>query len=228
MNDQTEENNEGDQSGPSIRLRESGGTVSGRSCPHCDTPMGAHDMICMECGYNTQTGEFIRTTTSGRRGPRLGVWLLLFLVIVTAWIGFRRPEWIEPGRRALVATYRWAREAVNPVPEVSGEDPVAPEPASSEDREEPDDRAAGSQRAEIQDRLNREYPPLVPGQSATFELDDGSTFRGEFRGVEGDQAVIKREDGRLVRGPLNRLSRETRLRCDPQARAKWVEERMGE
>ncbi|AKJ65662.1 hypothetical protein [Kiritimatiella glycovorans] len=226
MSDRTEENHGSDQGGPSFRLRESGGPVSGKSCPHCNAPMGGQDVICMECGYNTQTGEIIRTTTSRRRGPRLGVWLLLFLLVAVVWIGFRRPEWIEPGRRAFVATYRWAREAVNPVPEVSGEDPVAPEPASSADRAEPDDRAAGSRRAEIQDRLNRKYPPLVPGESATFELDDGTTFRGEFRGLEGDQAVIKREDGRLVRGPLNRLSRETRLRCDPQARAQWVEERV--
>jgi hypothetical protein len=35
--------------------------TTGRRCPHCFADMGLEAIICIQCGYNTETGKRLRT-----------------------------------------------------------------------------------------------------------------------------------------------------------------------
>lgn len=80
-------------------------------------------------------------------------------------------------------------------------------------------------RRSLQEALDRDLPLFTPGQRVELRRADGLIYRGTFLGLHDGLALIVNQEER-ERVPVEKLDRESRMRCDVAYRERMLESRV--
>lgn len=184
----------------------------GRLCPACGLAMTADTIVCVGCGFNTQTGLGPADIARRRRAVRARISLALFLLVIgaAAWgvaLLYRSSPTTADGDGAAVVPFPDEPEAV----------PFEPLPPE----------AVAAVRKELTAALDREAPVLIPGQNCALALGTGRILRGTLQRISpGLGAHLILETGEIMFVEIEDLDPRSRIQIDPAARAEELERRV--
>jgi hypothetical protein len=208
-------------------------------CPECGASMDEGAVVCMHCGFDQRVPEEPEVQAPPPRKPLPVVPIAAGLAVVAVLFAAfhflggsgeedappavsepppmeesdpfaeEDPDWLAPPvTPAPAAEEPIAEEATAAVEEPSPPPAVAPGPAPR-----PLDPAAQAA-AEVQARLDAEFPLLQIDDMAAIRLDDGSGLRGRIVNINAQRVSI-RVSGTVRDISLERLDHTSRLRIDP-------------
>jgi len=240
------------ESPASLSLREeAAGIQPGKECPNCGSEVAADATLCVNCGYDFQTGRLV---TQARERSFAGRAAAFFItgIVVGAVAGFllgrspaKRPASREPVKEAAGTSPSSAPVQPGDTASVAESGSVEPPPGEAPGavREMAEEEAAAmggepspsselstEERIRLRERIEHrltkwlaeKYPPFQKDEEAALRLRSGIVYRGRFLGVKEDVVVIVR-DGQPLEIPLADLDRPSRLRSDSSFRRKYLE-----
>lgn len=209
-----------------------------RNCPACGGLIQEDAVFCVQCGYNFKTGK--RYGEVGARAKMIrnllaGTGLVILCIAVLVLVRSLRgssdtgmtPE-ITDAPMAVVATTSvpTAVAAVAPGETASTATDLEGAEALSNVLEQTDIESALAQMEQdfkntVKAQLDKKYPAYAKGEMVALRKSNGMVHRGTLEVVTRELAVII-QNGRHTEISLSELDRETRLRCDPAFREKWI------
>lgn len=208
----------------------------GKRCPSCGAMMTVDSILCVQCGYNLETGR--RAGEERRRSPVFqyllwGAGLVILAGLARSLYNQRAgraagPEIIPPPARSEAAKPAApAAAAVTSAQALAAgvATQAAAEAAAEQARQEEQKRQAELEqeyRAGLTRQIDRRYPPFAPGATSVLRRVNGLVHRGVYVGVQKDTVVIF-ADKQRVEVPLKALDQASRLRCDAAFRKQLID-----
>ena len=208
-----------------------------RNCPSCGALIQEDAVFCVQCGYNFKTGK--RYGEVGARAKMIrnllaGAGLVILCIAVLVLVrslrgssdaGMMTPE-IMDAPKAVVATTSTVAAVAAPGEAASTAADLEGAEALSNVLEQTDIDSALAQMEQdfkntVKAQLDRKYPAYAKGEMVALRKSNGMVHRGTLEVVTRELAVII-QNGRHTEISLSELDRETRLRCDPAFREKWI------
>lgn len=224
---------------PRLQVRRGTPVAGTKACPSCGAAMAQDAVICIRCGFDTRTGVLWQAKQS-RKNLVSTVLAVAGIIIVAGWLRL----WMKAKREsgpigempAVVAPTPQSRDAMPP--EQPSAQAAATESAttdlavtnvavvpSSDDGEESAEAGGKPSREELEAQLtqalNARYPLYVLGGQAVLRQNNGLVYRGEIIALGTNAVTVKTEMG-IKEIPFAALDKESRLRCDPEARKRLV------
>lgn len=211
-----------------------------RNCPSCGALAQEEAVFCVQCGYNFKTGRRYAETAARTKLIRnvLASVALLVLCGVAFMVIRSRLDSLKSGEQSaeqprtapMPAASATSTPAMVAAP--AGEPTVATVEtegagALSNVLEQSDiDSTLGKMaqdfKAALEAQLDKKYPRYAKGEAIALRKSNGMVQRGTLDVVTLTLVVLI-QNGRHTEIPLAELDRETRLRCDPVYREKWID-----
>lgn len=230
---------------PRLQVRRGTPVAGGKACPSCGAAMAQDAVICVRCGFDTRTG--VSWQAKQPRKNIVGVVLGVVGVIIVAgwlhlWLKAKRqsgpigemPAVVAPVSQPQATQAAAPSSAQAPVTESPTTDVAVAEaaPAASVDDEEKSTEVVGQPAREeletqLTQALNARYPMYARGGQAVLRQNNGLVHRGEVIALGTNAVTLKTETG-IKEIPFAALDKESRLRCDPEARRRLVALRVNQ
>lgn len=204
---------------PRLRLtRDRTADGEGRKCPKCDTTMGADDIVCSQCGYNTVTGRSMAEVAAKREAFRRTLAATgAFLIVLAAGVGAWRLGWFE-GRKAEAPSPEPASSNIEVA--VASTNPPGPPPP-------PPVEVVDQVRRELKAQQDRFCPQKHEGEQVHIELVSGRMIHGILRAGTKPGTIVVEPDGAPAETiPVVKLKTGSRQQCDPDFRAQELERQV--
>ena len=176
-------------------------------------------VLCMACGYNLNTGQYIdlpnklaRKKSEGKFKPfslLVSIGLTAFILTGVAVYVFYEPI-LEGNRSALPSGIR------EKLP-IRLERPFYPAWMKNMTH----DALVAVYEQDIETKLLTSHPAYVNGDTITLKSQSGKAGQGIFRGTEEQHALLEAK-GNLVRVPFSTLEENCRLRADSTGRKVYI------
>lgn len=224
---------------PALRVKHEQVVSGGRRCPSCGATMAADAILCVQCGFNVETGESVGARS---QRPRVFQWVLwgVGLVILAglgralyhqrAGSGAAGPQVVPPPVREKARPENAAAPQVPAATAVAAVQPAVSTQAEAEAKAEMarqeelrlQAKMEQEYRAVLTERVNQRYPVFTLGETSVLRRANGLVHRGVYAGVKQDTVVIF-ADKQRVEVPLKALDQASRLRCDPLFRKQLID-----
>lgn len=222
---------------PRLQVRRDVPVAGGKKCPSCGGIMAEDAIICVRCGFDTRTGITWQAKSARNNIVRLVIGVS-GVVIVAGWLHL----WLKAKRESgsigdmpvsvhsasgSAMTSTTERVIAQPAPReiATVEVAVAEVPAHTSITEETQTVPAGPSREELEkqftETLNARYPLYERGAYAVLRQNNGLVHRGEVLVLSTNSVTLKTEMG-IKEIPFAALDRESRIRCDPEARRRLI------
>jgi len=193
--------------------------IAGKACPNCGAAMAENAVLCISCGYNTETGsmtELVKPQQEKR--PKQHKWycrlialgvnaLVLFLLILIAYCYIYyeglRVKYAELLPVGLPVRF-WR--------------PVYPKWLQDITYHHLENCCRTAVRAEI----NQDYPLFEKGTKITIQTQSGQNKTGRYFGIKNGRVLLVNKNGSIAYIPVHTLNLESRLRCDSEGREKYI------
>lgn len=176
-------------------------------------------VLCMLCGYNRMTGEYVELPAKLRTAPKKkkrnplsfigSAFLAFFLLLFIAGYVFYEPI-LESNRDLLSDRLK------EKLPRTLSR-PINPKWL----RKMTCDALVTVYEADIAKDLTQTHPPYAIGDTVTLQSDTGKSGQGIFQGVEGRNALLK-AGGKTIQVPFLSLNLDCRLRADRAGRQVYI------
>ena len=178
-----------------------------RNCPSCGAAVTEEDILCVQCGYNRQSGE--RIIVANKKNKMLLPTLAVAVVLVAA-MTFNKKCTAATNHPSIPE----AQSSTNAVSTISTNQ-IAPTPDLS--------GMAAQQKKLLSKQLDDKYPLYESGAEAALRLSNGLVKRGVFIVSDGTHVRLKLPTGEKIEVPLTSLDTMSRIRCDRPSRQQFIE-----
>ncbi|MFH0908964.1 MAG: hypothetical protein V1929_09395 [bacterium] len=215
-------------------------SAPGWTCPSCGAAMPDSAVICITCGYDKRTGRKVNEPPPSRTGYRIASTVIAIGIALGVRSCFSRTPPVPPAPPHAAEAERPAPAGANPtwnaapvaaaVPTGSAV-AVVPAPAvTSAPAIDTNERALAERAAREQEKketfrvqLDAKYPLFAPGETVALRMTNAMIRRGMFKGNTPGALVMVEAAADEVTVPFAELDLATRLRCDAEYRARYLD-----
>lgn len=187
------------------------------NCPQCGSAMTREAVLCMVCGYNLKTGQYIdlpnkKSNAASTDKKRIRIYPVFIILVAAAFLltmvvyVFYEPI-LEGNRDSLPADL--TAKLPNRL-----ERPKWMESMSK-------GALIGVYVSAISKDLDITHPMYVVGDTIMLRSESGKSGRGVFKGIDAENALLEAK-GKSIPVPFSTLDTDCKLRADPEARVQYI------